>query len=271
MRRRRGHRSPYRLTFDTASAVYQRARPEYPEDLIDDVVETTGVRPGDRLLEIGCATGKATLPIARRGFSVTCLEPGPNLAAAARQNLAAYPGVTVVEARFEDWPVSEAFDLVFAANAWHWLDPEVRYQRGWRTLRPGGHLAFWNAVHVQPVDGDPFFVDIQDVYDEIGEGLPEGSVIPRPGGLPDGREEVEAGGLFEVVDVRQYDWETEYDVDRYIELLDTFSGHIAMEQWQRDRLYGEIRRRLGERRLRRHWGSVLHILRRAVDSGRPRS
>ncbi len=63
----------------------------------------------------------------------------------------------------------------------------------------------------------------------------------------------------------QYDWETIYHADGYIDLLNTFSGHIAMQDWQRDRLYGEVRRRLAERpdgRLRRHWGGVLHIARR---------
>lgn len=56
-----------------------------------------------------------------------------------------------------------------------------------------------------------------------------------------------------------------HDANGYIDLLDTFSGHIAMQEWQRDRLYGEIRRRLRQRtdgRLRRHWGAVLHIARR---------
>ena len=63
-------------TFDAASELYQRARPDYPAALIDAVIEITGVRAGDRLLEIGCATGKATLPFARRGFRITCIEPG---------------------------------------------------------------------------------------------------------------------------------------------------------------------------------------------------
>ena len=63
----------------------------------------------------------------------------------------------------------------------------------------------------------------------------------------------------------QFDWEVVYDADSYLRLLDTFSGHIAMEAWQRERLYGEIRRRLSQRldgRLRRHWGAVLHVARR---------
>ena len=254
-------------TFDAASELYQQARPEYPTELIDQVIEVTGVRAGDHLLEIGCASGKATLPFARRGFRITGIEPGENLAAEARRNLAPYASVTIVQARFEDWHVPEgaAFDMVFAATAWHWVDPDVRYQRSWQALRPGGHLAFWDARHVLPDEGDPFFIDIQDVYDEIGEALPPGTVFPRPGMLADRRDEVEASGLFDVVYVGQFDWEVGYDAEGYIDLLNTFSGHIAMKPWQRQRLYTEIRHRLAERpdgRLRRHWGGVVHVGRR---------
>ncbi len=167
----------------------------------------------------------------------------------------------MVHGSFEAWdPTTSApFDLVFAATAWHWLDPEVRYARAWQALRPGGHLAFWSATHVFPDDGDPFFREIQPVYDEIGEGLPADAPWPRPGDLDDHRDEIERTGLFTDVHVRHVDWETVMDADGYIALLDTFSGHIAMQQWQRDRLYGEIRRRLGDRpsgRVRRHWGAV---------------
>ena len=64
--------------------------------------------------------------------------------------------------------------------------------------------------------------------------------------------------------MRHFDWETTYDADGYLALLDTFSGHIAMEAAARQHLYGEIRRRLALRTdglLRRHWGAVLHVAR----------
>ena len=73
---------------------------------------------------------------------------------------------------------------MFAATAWHWVDPAVRYRRAWTALRHGGHLALWAQEHVIPDGGDPFFREIQDVYDEIGEGLPPGVVSPRPGNCP---------------------------------------------------------------------------------------
>ena len=115
---------------------------------------------------------------------------------------------------------------------------------------------------VGPAGGDPFFEEIQEVYDEIGEGLPEDHVFAAAGELPEATAEIEDSGLFEVTDVRHVDWETTYDADGYLALLDTFSGHIAMAPAARDRLYGEIRRRLAPRPdglLRRHWGAVLHV------------
>ncbi len=265
-------RDELRATFETAAVRYDRARPEYPEALFDELVQLTGVSNGDRVVEIGCATGKATRPLAARGLRVTCIELGAALAARARRNLAAFPKVEVVQSAFEAWepPADVRFDLVAAATSWHWIEAEVRYRKAWELLRPRGHLAFWSATHVFPEEGDPFFAEIQEVYEEIGEGLPPGAVWPRPGEVQDERAEIEATGLFEDVKVRQFDWELTYDGDGYIDLLETFSGHIAMAPWQRERLFGEIRRRLAQRpdgMVRRHWGAALHVARR-VDEPR---
>jgi len=271
-----GDRERLRATFDFASRIYDQARPGYPDELFDDLARQAKLRPAARLLEVGSGTGKATIPLARRGYQITGIEIGAKLAERARQNLAGFADVQIVRSAFESWrpPAGVAYDMVFAATSWHWVDPAVRYRRAWELLRPGGHLAFWGASHVFPADGDPFFGEIQDVYDEIGEGLPAGSAFPRPGELPDRRNEIEASGLFGDINIRHYDWEVSYDGEGYIRLLETFSGHIAMEQWKRDRLYGEIRRRLARRpggRLRRHWGAVLHVTRRHNSPDGPSS
>ena len=264
MRHGSGDRDRLKATFESAADLYERARPDYPTALLDHVIAVTGIRPGDRLVEVGAATGKATRPFAERGFDITCVEIGPELGAMARRNLADFPDVRVINESFESWspPTGRKYALVFAATSWHWIDPAVRYRRAFDLLDSGAHLAFWSARHVFPVGGDPFFREIQPVYEEIGEGLPAGAGWPKPGELADERSDIEGTGLFSVVSIRHFDWEVTYDADGYIALLDTFSGHIAMEPWQRERLYGEIRTRLAARAsstLRRHWGAVLHV------------
>jgi SAM-dependent methyltransferase len=271
--RTQGDRDRLKVTFDTVADRYHQARPDYPDELYAELISATGLRSGDRLLEVGCGTGKATVPFAERGLAITCLEPGPRLATAARRNLASFPLVQVVGQAFENWQPTghERFDLVFSATAWHWIDPAVGYQLAWRWLRPGGYLAIWAADHVFPADGDPFFRELQEVYDEIGEGMPAGTWYFAPGEQPDHRAAIEGSGLFTVTSIRHFDWEISYTAEAYIALLGTFSSHIDMAGWQRDRLYGEIRRRLAARpdgKVRRHWGAVLHIAARRDEPQR---
>ena len=261
-------RGRLRQTFDIVAARYHAARPDYPDALYDALTSVAGLVPDkDEVLEIGCGTGKATIPLARRGFRITAVELGAALAAEAARNLAAFGRVAVINADIEAWrpPAPAMFGLVFAATAWHWLDPATRYLRAWEWLKPGGHLAYWEAAHVIPENGDLFFTQIQEVYDEIGEGVPPGSVFATPETLAEHSAEIAATGLFTDVTIRRFDWEISYTADSYIRLLDTFSGHIAMAAWQRDRLYGEIRRRLALRPdglVHRHWGAVLHVARK---------
>lgn len=257
-------RDTLRRTFDAAAAGYDAARPSYPTKLFDDLVDLAALEAENRLLEIGCGTGKATRPLLERGFSVVCVELGAQLAEQARHNCTGFP-FEVHVAEFEEWQGQPAtFDVVYAATAWHWLDPDVRYKRAHELLRSSGHLAFWSAMHAFPENFDPFFAEIQDVYNAIGEERVE-FPPPLPAQVPDEASDIEASGLFEDIHVRRYVWETQHTADEYIALLDTFSGHIAMESAKREHLYEEVRQlvsRRSEPRVRRHWLSILHVARR---------
>lgn len=59
-----------RCTFDSATELYGRAGPQYPAELFDVLITIAGLQRGDRVLEIGCATGQATRPLAERGLSI---------------------------------------------------------------------------------------------------------------------------------------------------------------------------------------------------------
>src|SRR6266542_3166340 len=147
-----------------------RARPGYPPALFDELAVPAGVGPGCRVLEIGCGTGQATVPLAERGGQIVAVELGADLARVARRNLARFPDVEVVVAAFEDWPLpTEPFDTVVAATAWHWLAPAVRVAKAAQALRPGRALATISTHHIAG-GNEAFFVEAHDSAQGIREG-----------------------------------------------------------------------------------------------------
>lgn len=257
---RGGERERLRATFDEVAELYDRARPAYPVALLDDLVALACLGPGSRLLEVGPGTGQATAPLAERGISIVAVELGAALAAVARRNLARFPHVEVVNADVEKWePPRASFDAVAAFTAFHWLDPETRVERCARLLRPGRSLVVVKTEHVQPDDADPFFAAVQDAYVRAGEGR-AGATAPEA--VPDLREELEAGGWFGRTVVRRFVWDVEYDLDSYLSVLDTYSGHRSLAPEVRGRLYADIAELIGSRRIRKTYLAILHVARR---------
>ncbi len=50
-----GDRERLAATFDSAAALYQRARPEYPAALYERVLEVTGLQAPGLFIEVGCS------------------------------------------------------------------------------------------------------------------------------------------------------------------------------------------------------------------------
>jgi SAM-dependent methyltransferase len=218
-----------RGTFDEAPELYDRARPGYPEAVFEDLATLARLRPGSRVLELGCGTGQATVPLATRGFEVVAVELGAGLAEIARRNLVAFPAVEVVTAAFEEWPLPlAAFDAVVAATSFHWLDPEVRLDKVAAALRPGGAVALISTHHVAGGDG-PFFAEVQRCYETWMPGTPKGLRLPDAGDVPhQDANEVEACGHFTKPTIRRYERGLSYTTREYRDLLLSYSGHRAL-------------------------------------------
>jgi SAM-dependent methyltransferase len=104
-----------RFTFDQAAGVYGKARPDYPDALVDDVVSYAELKPTDRIFEVGCGTGQATKGFARRGFAILATDPGAAMIRGAREILADFGNVEYLETAFEEWAVERAaFRLIIA-------------------------------------------------------------------------------------------------------------------------------------------------------------
>jgi SAM-dependent methyltransferase len=253
-------------TFDEIAELYDRARPYYREELFDDLFEYAGIAPNEsRVLEIGSGTGRATEPLARRGAEVVGIELGANLARIARQKLARFPRVKIITANFETWEPDGLFDIVFAATAWHWIDPRRRYALAAHALKPHGVLAFAQATHAFPSDVDPFFLEVQEAYVAIGMPWSGEWPPPPPEELPDSCSEIEASGLFEDVQAIRSLWTTEYDADSHVALMRTASDHRLIEEAKREWLFSEMRKMIARRpggRITKHELMILHLARK---------
>ena len=134
--------SELRRTFDTDAEGYAAFRPSYPDALFEDLVSRAALAPDASLLEIGPCTGQATKPLAARGYRITVVELGSSFpAAVARSTLAAYPNVEILTGSFEDSPLpADAFDLIYSATAFHWIQEDIKFSKTHQLLKPAGHL-----------------------------------------------------------------------------------------------------------------------------------
>jgi SAM-dependent methyltransferase len=122
------------LSFGSIAVDYHRYRPRTPSGLLDWLLPASA----RDVVDLAAGTGALTELLVQRPVSVTAVEPDPGM----RQVLVeAAPGAIVVAGTAEAIPLPDACaDVLFAASAWHWFDPERAVPEIARVLRDGGSL-----------------------------------------------------------------------------------------------------------------------------------
>lgn len=255
-------RSTARAVFDGIAALYDRARPSYPNRAVSDLLDACGVEGSSRILEIGCGTGQLTRHLAPTGAVIRCVEPGPALADIARANLAHFPNVDVTTTTFEELDVTpKGYDVVVSATAFHWIDPGISFAKVAALLEHGGSLALMTNAHANggnhtderiarpvrdlhrhlaPEVGDWTF----STAEEIQRNAEAGGDIAAVWSRVDRKfsESPEVSSLFASPMVKTYPWLVTYDKDSYLEMLATQSSYALMKPSQREELLSGIGR-----------------------------
>jgi SAM-dependent methyltransferase len=218
-------------SFGSDSARYERARPGYPDALVTRLVDAS---PGRHVVDAGCGTGIAARQFQAAGCRVLGVEPDERMAALARQN-----GLEVEVTTFENWdPASRVFDLVIAAQAWHWVDPDAGAVKAAQALRRGGRFAaFWNAFQPPPGIGEAF----ANVYRRVPTGLP---FNPWAQSAVDGYTTMSdraahglgQSGQFDEPERWRIAWDRPYTRDQWLDQVPTFGGHSHIPPVELSRL-----------------------------------
>lgn len=221
-----------RTSFGVVAEAYDRERPGYPDELIETIVAHAGV---GRALEIGCGTGIATRPFAERGLRITAVEPSEQMALVARRNLAEFQNVRVELSDYESWPApAEPFDLVFCAQAWHWITPEARFEKTPSLLKGDGYLAVFAHMAIENL------AEAQEAYarwwpEEWRDAGPAPSTANR---IEQTLEPIREH--YRDVELFTWPWSRRFTAEEYLRLLGTYSDHSTVPEPNRTRLFDAI-------------------------------
>jgi SAM-dependent methyltransferase len=132
--------------FTRQAAVYGQARPAYPPELIDQLIQDAGAAAGDSVVDLGAGTGILTQDLVKRGFLVTAVEPNERMRSYAVDTSAIWIDGTFESTRLSD----RSQDWAIAAQAFHWADPQEALPEIRRVLRPGRvFTVLWNEKDME--------------------------------------------------------------------------------------------------------------------------
>ncbi|MCO1660080.1 class I SAM-dependent methyltransferase [Pseudonocardia humida] len=208
-------------SFGVDAERYDRARPRYPEALIERILTRS---PGPDVLDVGCGTGIEARQFRAAGATVLGVDPDGRMAEFARRT-----GVAVEVATFEDWePAGRSFDAVVAGQAWHWVDPVAGAAKAARVLRPDGRLAVFGHAFDAPPTVTAAFVE---AFARVAPDSP--FTVPSAGGAGRSALEVYQAGFLAAADGMRraggfdepeqwrFDWEQSYTRDQWLDHLPT--------------------------------------------------
>jgi SAM-dependent methyltransferase len=231
MAKRGSHVTDQWLVFGEIAEQYDEARPSYPGELFDAVMAFGDLSAGDAALEIGAGTGKATTPFVERGLRVHALEPSAPMAAVLRTK-----GIAAEEVTFEDWRVRPGhFRLLYAAQAWHWVKGDDRYEKAAAALAPYGTVAFfWNKA--RDWEGS-LRLENEAMYERYA---PEMTSSVGSWNLDWVAEQLERSGAFQPAVTHSFTWRRTYTSEQWVRLLGTHSDHRVLPEAQRTQLHAAV-------------------------------
>ncbi|MGE0086976.1 MAG: class I SAM-dependent methyltransferase [Desulfococcaceae bacterium] len=114
------------------------------------IIRGAGLKPGMKVLEIGCGTGFFTEMFAKSGAHILAVDISDDLLEIARKRGLPSETVSFVTARFEDCDAQGPFDAVIGSSILHHLDIKTALAKIHSLLRSGGVMCFTEPNMLNP-------------------------------------------------------------------------------------------------------------------------
>jgi ubiquinone/menaquinone biosynthesis C-methylase UbiE len=125
--------------FTGKAEAYTRGRPGYPKEAIDAI---SGLAPSSTVIaDIGAGTGKFTMEMAARGYSMFAVEPNADMRRQLAITLAPFPNVRIVNGIAEATKLPDrSVDMITVAHSLHWFDLDMFHVECQRIAKPGSWI-----------------------------------------------------------------------------------------------------------------------------------
>ncbi len=224
--------------FNQAAEYYDKYRPGYPKDIMDSLISFTGITEGSDLLEIGCGSGKATEQLVGNGFNILGIDPGEDLVRIGNERFK-NENVNFVKGRFEEYDFGQKrFDVVYAAQSFHWVPQPIGYQKCADILKDNGYLSlFWNMYVLNDNDTDKELLEISNRYGGIADFVTETECERRIDSIV---SRIVDSNLFETPTVIRKLWQQNYTVDEFYGFALTGNRFMQNSDDDKQKAYNDI-------------------------------
>lgn len=237
--------SSFETLFDDNYKVYDKVRPEYPQQLFNDILEYKPLVKTSRIMEIGIGTGKATQFFIDFGCQIASVEPGPKMAKFVRNKFKDYEDFSCYNMTFEKYMgMNNTFDLIYSATAFHWLDQNEAFEKSYKLLKNGGALARF-AYHANISDSNSALKEkINLLYKEY---MPSDKEY-KPYSEKDSSKQalIPADYGFADCQYKMYYFDKTFTGDDYIRLLSTYPDHMKLDEEKRKEFFSKIKKAIKE-------------------------
>jgi SAM-dependent methyltransferase len=158
--------------FTNRVANYVKYRPGYPAEMVQFFNEQLGLTGDSVIADIGSGPGLSAKIFLENGNTVYGVEPNAAMREAAREYLKSYSNFRSIDGTSDATTLPDAsIDLMIAAQAFHWFEPESTRREFKRVLKPGGYVSLiWNE---RQIDTTAFLREYEQLLLKYGKDYTE--------------------------------------------------------------------------------------------------
>jgi SAM-dependent methyltransferase len=229
------------LSFDSIASTYNSTRTGYPDEIYNLARKVGRLGSKSRILEIGAGPGIATQELVDHlGCFVDVIEPGISFCEILTSKFSTNPKISIQNCLFERFNSPHMYDAIFSATAFHWIEPKLKYIKSSDLLSKNGILVlYWNnyllanrsinelsqVVYRKYFPNQDYSVSIYDIKERI---------------IRERQREISESKLFRQIESKVFKRVVQFPLEKYINLLRTFSENLALDKSVSELLFKEI-------------------------------